>query len=112
VPSANSSEASVGFYNYTDLTASAAGDMIVDGMNCWVRSGYSIGTPFKQSCLTITSAGAVLIPYNLIVSTDTHLSGNLNITSSNGYIETDNWSDSSTTGMLFQTNSSGKSIGI
>jgi hypothetical protein len=84
VPNANRSEASVGFHNYTDLTASAAGDMIVAGMNCWVRSGYSIGTPVKQTCLTITNAGEVLIPYNLIVSTDTHLSGNLTITSING----------------------------
>jgi hypothetical protein len=48
VTSANSSEASVGFYNYTDLTASASGDMLVAGLNCWVRSGYSIGTPVKQ----------------------------------------------------------------
>jgi hypothetical protein len=86
--------------------------MLVAGLNCWVRSGYSIGTPVKQWCLTITTAGHVLIPYIWIVSTDTHLSGNLNITSVNGYIETDTWSDSSTTEMLFQTKSSGKSIGI
>jgi hypothetical protein len=42
--------------------------MLVAGMNCWVRSGYLIGTPVLNACLNIDSSGNVSIPYNLTVS--------------------------------------------
>jgi hypothetical protein len=38
------------------------------GQNSWNLQGFSIGTPTRDACLNIDSAGNVLIPYNLTVS--------------------------------------------
>ena len=40
--------------------------MWVSGINCWSRTGYSIGTPVLDSCLNITDSGFVSANYQLV----------------------------------------------
>ena len=61
--SADLRETSTGYYSYMNSRADIAGDMWVDGANCFAKAGYSIGTPVLNACLNISSDGNVTIPY-------------------------------------------------
>ena len=37
--------------------------MWVAGVNCWSKTGYSIGTPTLNHCLNIASDGNITMPY-------------------------------------------------
>jgi hypothetical protein len=95
-------EASVGFYKHSDLRATEAGDMWVAGLNCWTRTGYSIGTQVSGACLNISDDGVVDVPWHITtqaVMADTlrarsadfiNIDDNVVITGSltvNGYVE-------------------------
>jgi hypothetical protein len=56
-------EASVGLYKHTDLRSAATGDMWVAGLNCWAKTGYTIGTSVTGSCLNISDTGVVEVPW-------------------------------------------------
>jgi hypothetical protein len=67
-------EASVGLYKHSDMRVNDAGDMWVAGLNCWARTGYTIGTQGTGACLNISDAGVVDVPITLTtqeVMTDT-----------------------------------------
>ena len=59
----NGGESSIGYYNRSDLRNNIAGDMWISGINCWARSGYSIGTSGMDVCLNISEVGNVTAPY-------------------------------------------------
>ena len=40
--------------------------MWASGINCWSRTGYSIGTPVLDSCLNITDSGFVSAKFKLV----------------------------------------------
>ena len=63
IPTEDRREASTGYYSYTNSRADVAGDVWVAGPNCWATTGYSIGSPVLNSCLTITDNGDIIMPY-------------------------------------------------
>ena len=68
------SEASIGYYNRSDLRSTVAGDMWVCGINCWSRTGYNIGSPILNSCLNIFDTGTITTDYKIrtpLLMTDT-----------------------------------------
>ena len=65
-PSVNGNEASIGYYNRSDLRITDAGDMWVSGVNRWSRVGFNIGTTVLGSCLNISNAGTISATYKLI----------------------------------------------
>jgi hypothetical protein len=95
-------EASVGLYKHSDMRATEAGDMWVAGLNCWARTGYTIGTQVSGACLNISDDGVVEVPWYITtqeVMVDTlrartaefiTIDDNVTITGSltvNGYVE-------------------------
>ena len=52
-------EPSIGYYNYNDSRAAAAGELWGTGIKCWNRRDYNLGTPMLNSCLNINDTGAV-----------------------------------------------------
>ena len=65
-PSVNGNEASIGYYNRSDLRITDAGDMWVSGVNRWSRVGFNIGTTVLGSCLNISNAGTISATYKII----------------------------------------------
>jgi hypothetical protein len=76
VPSFDGAGSSIAFYRYTDMRDLAANDVWIAGQNNFNLQGFSIGTPTRDACLNIDSAGNVLIPYNLTVSGTLNSSSN------------------------------------
>jgi hypothetical protein len=76
IPSTDGLEASIGYYSLNDSRAVNAGEMWVSGISCWSKTGYSIGTSVKHSCLNINTAGDITIPY--ILNTSNIIVHNLN----------------------------------
>lgn len=136
VASTNNNEVSIVVcYKYTDMRGVAAGDVWVQGANCWGALGYSIGTPVLNSFLTINTAGVVIVNYKLatpviqtntirgyvadqstlnddVLSTGRLKTPSIENTPVNGFVQTKNWNDGSTPGLLLHTTANIKSIGI
>jgi hypothetical protein len=79
IPLSDDTEASIGFYKYTDERSDNAGDVWVAGFNAWSRSGYTIGTAVKDWCLQVNDEGNIICHYDLIVN------GNILAANSNPY---------------------------
>lgn len=68
IPATDNTESSIGFCNYQDQRAAAAGELWVAGQTCLGRSGFSIDTPIKNAALAIDSHGYISCPYKLTVA--------------------------------------------
>ena len=74
VAATTGNEAAIGYYTRSDSRADFAGDMWAGGVNCWSRTGYSIGTPILDSCVNISDTGTITADYKVrtpLLMTDT-----------------------------------------
>ena len=109
--------------------------MWVADVNCWAQTGYSIGSPILNHCLTIASDGNITMHYivktleiivdiirgmiadQITIDDTVIITGALKLSSSEittaiGFVQSQNWADVNTHGMTLHTTSTSRSIGI
>ena len=69
IPSVDTYESSIGFYNRTDKRITTAGDVWMVGANSNGILDFAIGTPERGACLSIDTLGTVNIPHKLTTPT-------------------------------------------
>ena len=109
--------------------------MWVAGVNCWAKTGYSIGSPILNHCLNIASDGNITMPYivktleiivdiirgmiadqitidDTVIITGALKLSSIEITTAIGFVQSQNWADVNTHGMTLHTTSTSRSTGI